>query len=140
MVAAAPSDQNIVYALVANQDETENGAGYHGFHRYTYLSGDGSGGGGSWEDRSANIQGLPSQSGPGLWDFQSYTGYCQTVAVRPDRPNEVYIGGVHLVRSKDGFATPDQTTWIGGWTYDDHHADIHWMFFQPGSKLHRLHR
>lgn len=131
VVAAAPSNEDIVYALVADQDESVNGTDYHGFHRYTYLSGDGSGAGGTWVDRSANIQGLPDQNGPGNWDFQGYGGYCQMIGIKPDDPDVVFVGGVHLVRSTDGFATGSNTDWVGGWTYTNHHADLHWMFFHP---------
>jgi len=123
VLGLAPSDEDVLYALVSNG----------GFYKYTYLSGDGSGSGGLWENRSANLQNLPGPGGS--WDYNSYGGYCQMVTVNPADLNEVYIGGIHLIRSRDGFATGNQTRWVGGWQYSNHHADLHWMLYQPGSDL-----
>lgn len=128
VLSLAPSNENIMYAFVADY----NGTTAEGFFRYDYISGNGSGAGGAWQDRSANLSGLPGGY-YGSYTVETYGSYCQYVAVNPTNPNIVYLGGVELTRSLDGFATNANTTWIGGWTYTNQHADQHWMFFLPGS-------
>ncbi len=130
VLGLAPSDENIMYALVADI----NGTSDEGFFKYIYFSGDGSGAGGYWSDRSAQMANLP---GPGSSsaDMETYGGYCQMVTVNPSNPDAVYIGGIHLIRSYDGFATSNSISWIGGWQYPDHHADSHALIFKPGSDV-----
>jgi len=118
VLGLAPSNENIMYALVADINDTTD----EGFYKYTYLGGDGSGAGGTWLDRSAQMADMP---GPGsAADLETYGGYCQMVTVHPTNPETVYIGGIHLLRSYDGFATSNYTTWIGGWQYSGHHAPV----------------
>lgn len=89
------------------------------------------------EDRSNNIP-----------DFGGSVGYMNTqqnynmvVAIKPDDPDFVLIGGTNLFRSFDGFATPpDDTDWIGGYDndndisqYPNQHADQHVLVFDPGN-------
>ncbi len=129
VLALAPSDESILYCLVSDHNSTAD----EGFYKYQYISGDGSGTGGFTWDRSAQVQALP---GPGaLEPMECYSSYCQTVTVNPVVPEQVYIGGVHLIRSIDGFASNGTDRWIGGWQYADHHADQHWLVFQPGSAV-----
>jgi hypothetical protein len=128
VMALAPSNENIMYCEVSNL----HGTAGEGFYKYTYLSGDGSGAGGFWEDRSAQMESLPGPGGNA--PLETYTNYCMLVTVHPTDPNIVYLGGVHLYRSTDGFATNANDAWIGGWQYTNHHADQHFMVFQPGSQ------
>ena len=79
------------------------------------------------------MAGLPGPSGNE--PMECYSSYCQTVTVNPTNPDHVYIGGIHLIRSTDGFATNAQDAWIGGWQYSNHHADQHWLVFRPGSSV-----
>ena len=129
VLALAPSDESIVYMLVSDRNGTANA----GFYRYAYLSGDGSGAGGAWSDRSAQMASIPGPSGTEA--MQCYYSYCQVVTVNPANPNIVYVGGMHLIRSTDGFATNGAEAWIGGWQYTSHHADQHLMVFRPGSSV-----
>jgi hypothetical protein len=129
VLALAPSDESILYMLVSDRNGTANA----GFYRYTYLSGDGSGVGGTWSDRSAQMASMPGPSG--FEAMQCYNSYCQVVTVNPANPNIVYVGGMHLIRSTDGFATSGFETWVGGWQYTNHHADQHMMVFRPGSSV-----
>ncbi|MCP4574140.1 MAG: T9SS type A sorting domain-containing protein [bacterium] len=129
ILAMAPSDEDIVYAYVANNNGTANA----GFFRYDYLSGDGSGAGGVWQDRSAAMNTSLPGGYYGSYVVNTQGSYCMSLAVKPDDPNTVFLGGVELTRSTDGFATALNTTWMGGWTYNNHHADQHEMFFLPGS-------
>lgn len=57
--------------------------------------------------------------------------------------NNVFIGGTNLWRSTDGFATPNNTTKIGGYKigttlpffelYPNHHPDLHEALFLPSN-------
>ncbi|HAD11884.1 MAG TPA: hypothetical protein DCF33_05530 [Saprospirales bacterium] len=106
--------------------------------KYTYVSGDGSGAGGQWEDRSAN---LPS-AGTEFDQCAAQGGYDLVVKIQPGT-NHVFIGGTNLWRSTDGFATPDNTTKIGGYKigttlpffelYPNHHPDLHEVVFLPSN-------
>ncbi len=106
--------------------------------KYTYLSGDGSGVGGQWEDRSAN---LPS-TGTEFDQCAAQGGYDLVVKVQPGT-GAVFIGGTNLWRSTDGFATPNNTTKVGGYKigtefpyfelYPNHHPDLHEVVFLPSN-------
>ena len=137
VMGIAPSEENVLYFLGEMP-----GSGLHtvyagrdnwtSFWKYTYLSGDGSGGGGTWGNRSSN---LPSGGTGG--DFANQQSYDLVVRVKPDDENVVFIGGVNLFRSTDGFATTSNTKWIGGWStsghfaYPNHWADQHAIIFSP---------
>jgi hypothetical protein len=129
VMGLAPSNENIMYCEVADIHGTND----EGFYKYTYVSGDGSGVGGVWQDRSAQMASLPGPSGNGA--LQTYNSYCMAVTVHPLDPDTVFLGGIHLYRSTDGFATNNNDAWIGGWQYSDHHADQHGLLFQPGSAV-----
>ena len=139
-----PSNENEVYFLVATtpnagkttynfQDEPENNS----LWRYNYLSGNGSGAGGQWTDLSEN---LPIGPYP-FDDFVAQGGYDLLVTVKPNDPNTVFIGGTNIYRSTDGFTTPNNTTFMGGYNettqlpiftlYPTHHPDQHVLFFDP---------
>ncbi|HZV13530.1 MAG TPA: hypothetical protein VFA55_09970, partial [Candidatus Kapabacteria bacterium] len=108
-IGVAPSDQKVVYFLL-----NVNGSGgtTYSFWKYTYNSGNGTGTGGTWEDRSANV---PS-------DFESYGGYCEYVKVKPDQENVVFLGGLDLYRSTDGLATSSNVSTITGYMHVDQHS------------------
>ena len=129
VMALAPSDESILYVLVSDT----NGSTDEGFYKYTYLSGDGSGAGGTWSNRSAQMLNIPGPGGNEV--MECYGSYCQVVTVHPTNPDIVFLGGIHLVRSTDGFATNNADAWIGGWQYSNHHADQHWLVFRPGSSV-----
>jgi hypothetical protein len=141
--AAAPSDPDQVYVL----GETPN-AGYIG-----------SGGSHSlwswridtneWEDRSQNLPNLQGEVQlPFGYDYGSQGGYDMCIAVKPDDPEAVFIGGTTLFRSTDGFRGTQPVRWIGGYnyyygllagpegedvSYPNHHADVHALLFDPGN-------
>ncbi len=139
VLGIAPSNQNLLYFL----SETP-GSGYHdatsgdytSFWKYTYVSGDGSGAGGTWVDRSTNLPNI----GGSVGNFSHQGGYDLIVKVKPDNPNFVFIGGTNLYRSSDGFATTGNTAWIGGYAtvnnvsqYAGQHPDQHSMAFYPNN-------
>ncbi len=127
VLAIAPSDETIVWFLVANTWTQPDAA----LFRYQYLSGNGAGGGGMWLDRSSQLATLPGTYGASHYETQG--SYCQMLAVNPTDPETVYLGGVYLHRSTDGFQLANNTSLMGGWGYAVHHADLHGLVFQPGS-------
>lgn len=128
----AQSNENVLYFL-ASTPFSGVGEDRHSLFKYTYVSGDGSGSGGSWEDRTSN---LPSFGGS-VGDLNQ-SNYNQYVKVKPDDENIVFIGSTNLYRSTDGFASTGNTAWVGGYSprnnvssYPNHHPDNHSLVFYP---------
>jgi hypothetical protein len=144
-----PLDENRVYFLISSVDpasgkRTTDFRGepeWNALYRYTYLSGDGTGTGGAWENLTANI---PATGGP-FDKFVVQGGYDLCVSVNPADTNMVIIGGTNLYRSTTAFNDSTNTTEIGGYEvgagtpvlynglYPDHHPDQHVMFFDPNA-------
>ncbi len=122
-LAVSESTDSILYFLTEspnewNSPDTEFNT-HNSFSKYTYLSGDGSGSGGKWELRTA----------PYLYDetsyYQSLGGYALVLAVHPDDPDQVLIGGTNLYYSANGFQGPSSFTKIGGYPYDMYQGTLH---------------
>jgi len=106
--------------------------------KYSYVSGNGSGAGGTWDDLSAN---LPSD-GTQFDQCATQSSYDIVVRVQPGT-GHVFIGGTNLWRSTDGFTSPNNTTKIGGYKigtdlpffelYPNHHTDLHEILFLPSN-------
>ncbi|NBC17018.1 MAG: hypothetical protein GVY18_06840, partial [Bacteroidetes bacterium] len=131
VIGTTPPDEDQVLFLSYTPGSGQNN---HSLWHYTYLSGDGTGAGGSWENRSSN---LPNLSGSSLnRQFRTQRGYDMFVAVSPTNEDVVLLGGVNLWRSTTGFTTPSYTR-IGGYeptneTFDlwpNHHPDQHAVAF-----------
>ncbi len=148
VIGISPSDENQVYFLAETPDSgfegkfvltDETRTEWHSLWKYTYMSGNGTGAGSTWEDRTANLPAFGGRTG----DFISQGSYDLVIAVKPDNPNVVFIGGTNVYRSTDGFTTKDNTAWIGGYApatpkqnfpaYANHHSDQHAIKFVPGS-------
>lgn len=93
----------------------------------------------TWTDLSANLPNAPGECSPGNDPFAVQGGYDLVVAVKPDNPNVVFIGGTNIYRSNDAFATIANTR-IGGYAtasgaalYTNSHPDIHAIAFEPGN-------
>ncbi|TAL69215.1 MAG: T9SS type A sorting domain-containing protein [Bacteroidetes bacterium] len=146
VIGIAPSDENQVYFLAA----VTNGFGkatldqigdtlWNCFFKYTYVSGNGSGLGGIWEDRSQNLPGPSIRRG----HFNPQGSYNLIVKVKPDNPDVVFIGGTNLYRSNNGFASTESYAWIGGYNstytgsgyqvYPNQHPDQHAIVFMPSN-------
>jgi len=142
-IGIAPSDETQVYFAVANVDSlygkkastpTQSDE-FNALWKYVYKSGDGSEDGGEWTSLTNHIYSGPNQ----FDDFYVQGGYDIMVAVKPDDPNTVFLGGTNLFRSTDGFSTPDNITYIGGYgigtklplveEYPNHHPDLHGAVF-----------
>jgi len=94
----------------------------------------------TWSNRSANMPDLPGNNLSGSDPLSVQGGYDMEVAVKPDNPNVVFVGGTNLYRSNDGFSTNTSTAWIGGYNnnftyaqYPNSHADIHRLVFAPNN-------
>jgi type IX secretion system substrate protein len=124
VVGLAPSNPSVVYWFFQGVN-TAPAVGGHQLWKYTYLSGDGSGAGGTWANRGGN---LPA-------DINTQAGYDMLVHVKPDDENFVILGGTNLYRSTTGFASADGVT-IGGYPFypaGQHHPDLHAGAFSPAS-------
>lgn len=124
--------------------ETPNGGkNDHSLWYYEYLSGDGSGANGNWENRSAN---LPDYNCNFFYDFvfgtfKSQNSYDLAIALHPTDSSIIAIGGIDLFISTDGFTSNNNYNWIGGYqcdtitpsnyVYTNHHPDIHMIQFHP---------
>ena len=121
VIGLVPSNPGMAYFFLQGHLSGPLG---HELWRYTYVSGDGSGAGGIWENRSAN---LPAS-------LNTQAAYDQTIHVKPDDSNFVLLGGTELYRSTNGFGTPPTTTLVGGygWLPDGiHHPDLQGGAFSP---------
>lgn len=93
----------------------------------------------TWTDLSANLPDEPGCSN-GNDPFAVQGGYDLVIAVKPDNPSVVFIGGTNAYRSTDGFTTANNTTRIGGYAtaasyslYPNHHPDVHAFAFMPNN-------
>ncbi|KAB2915951.1 MAG: T9SS type A sorting domain-containing protein [Bacteroidetes bacterium] len=142
VIGLVPGHENQFYILAHNTvnlgKKTTNFRGdeeWNSLLKYTYVSGDGSGTGGIWEDRSAAIPDFPGD----FEKFNAQGGYDLLVSVHPKDTNIVIIGGSGLFRSTDAFKSTSQITKIGGYAqgtkrpdfkiYENHHPDQHNFIF-----------
>jgi hypothetical protein len=134
VLAFAPSNQNILYAMyyTSNSPNCPSASVEADFFKYDQSIT-------TWYDRSAN---LPNETGclSGNDPFAVQGGYDLVIAVKPDDPDFVVIGGTNAYRSTNGFATTGATTRIGGYAtassyalYANHHPDVHALVFSPSS-------
>jgi len=146
VIAINPSNENELYFLAKTPGYGAYSQAFFGYEdynslwKYTYISGDGSGNGGTWQNLSEN---LPVNS-PFVFDnFYTQSNYNMAIAVSPHNPNLIIIGATNLYRSTDGFTTAHSTTQIGGYwvnsslpagswgSYQNHHPDQHLIVFHP---------
>ncbi len=139
-IAIAPSNEKAVYFLSTTQLDpfaNQDGAAAHAFWKYKYVSGDGSGSGGQWDNRSANLP--DGISGPVTqYPFETQYSYDMYVRVASDNEDDIYFGGVYLYNSTDGLATNSAiqvlnnitTSLFGPGTL---HPDEHALVFYPGN-------
>jgi photosystem II stability/assembly factor-like uncharacterized protein len=143
VIGINPNNENEVWLLMATPESGHytqfiDSDDWTSLWKYEYISGDGSGAGGTWTNLSNN---LPN-TGTEFDRFVAQSGYNLTVKIQPGT-NHVFIGGTNIYRSTDGFSTPNNTTQIGGYKigttlpffelYDEHHPDQHDMLFLPSN-------
>jgi hypothetical protein len=125
VLALAPSNNNIMYVAYENGASTGPDADLWRVDLSTNT----------WTNRSFFVPDLGGSQGT----FSTQGGYDLYLAVKPNDPNFVILGGVNLHRSTDGFASTANTTWIGGYgdpnlnpfLYPNHHPDQHMGVFRP---------
>jgi len=138
-----PQNENEVYFL-SEMNNTENFLG-HTIYKYTYISDDGNGTGGNWENRSENLPDETCELDLGspfeFRTFRSQNSYDLCIAHHPT-DDVLFIGGTNVHRAPDAFAT-DLNDWIGGYrcnvddpkdyNYPNHHSDEHGFLFLPSN-------
>ncbi len=145
VIGIVPQFENQVYILAHTPGSGQITKDFQGTEegnslwKYTYISGDGTGSGGVWEDRSKSIPNGAGEFEP----FNAQGGYDYYVRVHPKDTNIVIIGGSSLFRSKDAFRSLNNTQRIGGYAvgtkrpdfqiYENHHPDQHNMVFYPSN-------
>ncbi|MBX2822044.1 MAG: T9SS type A sorting domain-containing protein [Rhodothermaceae bacterium] len=138
VIAFAPSDPGLAYLWTFTGETVPSTTSSFGqdevmkFYVITLPSG-------ASEDRSAFLP----MFGRGFGDLYTQSSYDMVLAVNPNDPNDVFIGGTNLYRSRDGFSTALDNndiakTWVGGYAianngdeYLRHHPDQHALFFDP---------
>ena len=136
VIAIAPSQENLLYVLYgnshSNQCDDPDVEEKPEADLWRFDSSDS-----SWTNLT---DGLPrtGNCSTGNNPFAIQGGYDMAVAVSPEDPNLVVVGGTNIYRSTDGFATEANTTRIGGYAspdnyalYRNHHPDIHSLLFSP---------
>ncbi len=143
VIGINPSDESEVYFLGSTPEAGHftqflNSTDWQSLYHYKYVSGDGAGAGGEWQDRSANLP----DAGTQLDKFAVQGGYDLAVKVQP-ATGHVFLGGTNVFRSTDGFSTASNSTKIGGYglasdlpyfeLWPEHHPDIHDLAFLPSN-------
>ncbi|HNR07232.1 MAG TPA: T9SS type A sorting domain-containing protein [Saprospiraceae bacterium] len=145
-IALAPSNESILYALSVNQPNGPNLIFPTGDLFKIEL------------DMSGNkvtelSQNLPSNAAnENFGGLNTSGGYNLALAVKPDDPDFVLIGGTNAYRSASGFRSKTATRLLGGFNYrnapagstqgydgDRSHPDIHGFIFRPGSSSEMIH-
>lgn len=135
-VLALDSTNNLLYALVINNhfNDCESGDAGEikpeaGLFRLDIASG-------TWTDLTGN---LPNTGDclTGYIAFSSYGGYNLSLDIDPNNPNRIFLGGINLWVSEDGFRSNTATRNIGGYNFGadpqhtGHHPDLHTVTFDP---------
>jgi photosystem II stability/assembly factor-like uncharacterized protein len=138
-LALAPSNQQVMYVFTESQSPDLNPFnGYtNSVNTFWKMSWNSAADSAAWENRT---QGMPGRGDGSINDFPYslvvYGGYCFTMGVKPDNENVVFIGGMNMYRSTNGFADSLATIYIGGYPFDmdslhQLHPDVHGITFLP---------
>jgi len=130
VLAYAPSNENIVYALYHNNVTSScSGVAAAEAELFKYDNSFG-----FWQDLSTTLPNEPGCSN-GNDPFAVQGGYDLEIVVKPNDVNAIFIGGTNAYRSTDGGLN---WTRIGGYAntsgyalYNNHHPDIHALKFGP---------
>jgi hypothetical protein len=135
MLRLAPSNNNIGYVYYENGLSSDPPALQPEADLFRFEA---SGSSFIWSNRSENMPDFPGGNLSGSDPIALQGGYNMELAIKPDDPNTVFVGGTNLYRSTDGFATNATTAWVGGYQtnftygqYPQSHSDIHRLVFSP---------
>ncbi len=140
-LALAPSNEKVMYVFTESQSPDLNPFdGYpnsvNTFWKMTWNSNKGSA---IWENRTPGMPGAGDGSINSFpYSLVVYGGYTFTMGVKPDDEDVVFMGGMNLYRSENGFSDSLQTTYLGGYPYDmdsiyQLHPDQHGIAFLPSN-------
>ncbi|MEI6455679.1 MAG: T9SS type A sorting domain-containing protein [bacterium] len=138
-LAVAPSNENVVYVFTESQSPDLNPFnGYtNSVNTFWKMTWSPLADSAVWQNRTMGIPGHGDGS-INTWPFSLvvYGGYCFTMGVKPDDEDVVFLGGMCLYRSDNGFADSLQTAFLGGSPYDmdslhQIHPDQHGIVFLP---------
>lgn len=137
LLALAPSNENILYVLYENGLINSSS----GRNKEADLFKLDMSSGNNWTNLSANLPDFPGGDHDATDPFTVQSGYDLCIAVKPNDPNFVLLGGTSLYRSTDGFSSTGNTSWIGGYGntlptltfYPNSHPDVHNMVFNPSN-------
>ncbi len=110
ILALAPSNQNLLFAFYENGLSQAAAKGAHPEGDLFKIDVTAN----TYTNLSANMPDFPGQT-DGVDPLALQGGYDMALAIKPDDPNVVFIGGTNLYRSTDGFTTNTKTQWIGGY-------------------------
>lgn len=137
LLTLAPSNQNIGYVFYENGLDSDPPQLQPEADLFRFVM---AGNSFTWSNRSANMPDIAGGNLSGSDPLTVQGGYDMEVAVKPDNPDAVFVGGTNLYRSIDGFSTNTNTAWIGGYNtnftygqYPNSHADIHRLVFNPSN-------
>jgi hypothetical protein len=123
VMAIAPSNANSLY--VAYENNSAAGSEIDFFKANLSNS--------TWSDRSINMSAL--RNGSTSTPVETQGGYDLHIAVKPNDENTVFVAGVNLFRSSDGFSTTSNNRYLGGYssnTFSGYtHPDFHYISFAP---------
>ena len=122
MLATAPSDSTIVYAVYASGQF--NGNNHLWMSAYTILKS---------TDKGETWQKTNMPNSDGSWAYLAW--HALTIEVDPNDPNRIYAGGLDQHKSINGGTTWNQVSEWRGYLTDDAyiHADQHKIVHKPGS-------
>ncbi len=140
-LALAPSNEKVMYVFTESQSPNLNPFNGYTNSRNTFwkMTWNPVANSAIWENRTP---GMPGRGDGDINDFPYalvvYGGYCVGFGVKPDNENVVFLGGMNIYRSTNGFADSLNTTYIGGYPYDmdslnQLHPDQHAMTFLPSN-------
>lgn len=137
LIALAPSNQNIGYVFFDNGLQSDGALPRPEGDFYKL---DISGNTFTWTNRSPNMPDFPGNNLAGSDPLTVQDGYNMVLAIKPNDPNFVLMGGTNLYRSGDGFASTANTAWINGYStsfnfqqYPNGHPDQHSFTFNPSN-------
>ncbi|MBZ5858485.1 T9SS type A sorting domain-containing protein [Flavihumibacter profundi] len=145
VLALAPSNNNLVYALYENGLSQAGATGKPEADLFKFDFG-----ASTYANLSANMPDFNGQK-DGIDPLTVQGGYDLTLAIKPDNPSVIFIGGTNLYRSTSGFTNTTATSWIAGYKYwgatatdfkvdqyDNTHPDIHNLVFDPSNPSRAL--